>query len=392
MNVLHIIGNGFDLNQGLPTSYAHFYEYYLHLMPQKTDSDAVLKLRKKLYEKLSDKETDRWSDLEKTLGELTIEFETESEFIDAYLDIYHHMLDYMKTVYDNSEVMKFDKVEGTIYHDLAMPWKYLVARERIEVEKSLPLEYETVSIINFNYTDTLNRLCDLKKFLGKLIGQYDNRNIIYNGCLHVHHKLENNDILLGVDNPAQILNEKLRGGEELMNYLIKPQTNVEMGNMVDTRCVELIRNARIISIYGMSIGETDTTWWKEIGNRLMKDNSVRVLYYPFISNIDSVLPIQMPILRREQLRNLCKFLNVKPDDVKGRVFVNFCNLKGIRNIFTNDGRKDVKENFKKIMSLFQDKGVIFKSQGKLDSTHSIIGSPLVAKKIVPKVIERSTLF
>lgn len=114
MNVLHIIGNGFDLNQGLPTSYAHFYEYYLHLMPQKTDSDAVLKLRKKLYEKLSDKETDRWSDLEKTLGELTIEFETESEFIDAYLDIYHHMLDYVKTVYDNSEVMKFDKVEGTI--------------------------------------------------------------------------------------------------------------------------------------------------------------------------------------------------------------------------------------------------------------------------------------
>lgn len=361
MNVLHIIGNGFDLNQGLPTSYAHFYEYYLHLMPQKTDSDAVLKLRKKLYEKLSDKETDRWSDLEKTLGELTIEFETESEFIDAYLDIYHHMLDYMKTVYDNSEVMKFDKVEGTIYHDLAMPWKYLVTRERIEVEKSLPLENENVSIINFNYTDTLNRLCDLKKFLGKPIGLYDSRHIIYNGCLHVHHKLENNDILLGVDNPAQILNEKLRGGEELMNYLIKPQTNVEMGNMVDTRCVELIRNARIISIYGMSIGETDTTWWKEIGNRLMKDNNVRVLYYPFISNIDRVLPIQMPILRREQLRNLCKFLNVKPDDVKGRVFVNFCNLNGIRNIFTNDGRKDVKENFKKIMSLFQDKGVIFKS-------------------------------
>ena len=32
MNLVHIIGNGFDLNQGLPTSYAHFYEYYFQLV------------------------------------------------------------------------------------------------------------------------------------------------------------------------------------------------------------------------------------------------------------------------------------------------------------------------------------------------------------------------
>lgn len=70
-------------------------------------------------------------------------------------------------------------------------------------------------------------------------------------------------------------------------------------------------------------------------------------------------------------------MSVKTDSLRFRILFS---LNGIRNIFTNDGRKDVKENFKKIMSLFQDKGVIFKSQGKLDSTHSITGSPLVAKK------------
>lgn len=58
MNIVHVIGNGFDLNQGLPTSYAHFYEYYFQLRPQKSDSESVLKLREKLRDRLYDVQTD----------------------------------------------------------------------------------------------------------------------------------------------------------------------------------------------------------------------------------------------------------------------------------------------------------------------------------------------
>ena len=43
MNILHIIGNGIDLNQGLPTSYAHFYEFYFQLAPKEGDTDAINK-------------------------------------------------------------------------------------------------------------------------------------------------------------------------------------------------------------------------------------------------------------------------------------------------------------------------------------------------------------
>lgn len=106
MNIVHLIGNGFDLNQGLPTSYAHFYEYYFQLRPTDADFESVLKLREKLRERLYDEQTDKWADLEKTLGELTIEYETEAEFEEAYLDIYRHLLEYLKAVYDNSEVAK----------------------------------------------------------------------------------------------------------------------------------------------------------------------------------------------------------------------------------------------------------------------------------------------
>ena len=372
MNIVHVIGNGFDLNQGLPTSYAHFYEYYFQLRPQESDSEPVLKLREKLREKLYDKQTDRWADLEKTLGELTTEFESESEFEEAYLDVYRHLLKYLKAVYDNSEVAKFEKLEETIYRDLAMPWKHLVLRERVALENSLPSEDVHVNIINFNYTNTLDRLCDLPKNVGKNMGRYDNRNTIYDGCQHVHHKLESNDILLGVDNANQILNESFRGNETMQNYLIKPQTNTGLGTMVDARCAEIIRKARIICIYGMSIGETDAIWWKEIGNRLMNDNNVRILFFPFISNIADVLPIQQTLFRNQQVRNLCRFLGVKSNDVKGRVLANFCNLPGQRNIFTNTSRKDVRENFEHTMALFQEKGVIYKPQPKsVDGRHSL---------------------
>lgn len=364
MNIVHVIGNGFDLNQGLPTSYAHFYEYYFQLRPQESDSESVLKLREKLRERLYDEQTDRWADLEKTLGELTTEFESDTEFEEAYLDIYKHLLEYLKAAYDNSEVAQFDKLEETLYLDLAMPWKHLVLRERIAVENGLPSEDVHVSIINFNYTNTLGRLCDLPKVVGKNIGRFDNRSTTYDGCQHIHHKLENNDIILGVDNANQILNDSFRNNETVMNYLIKPQTNTGLGNMEDAHCAQLIRKARIICIYGMSIGETDTTWWKEIGNRLITEPGVRVLYFPYVNDINSVLPIQLPIRRSEHIRNLCKIFGVKPSDVKGRILVNFCNLTGQRNIFTNPSRKDVNENFEHTMALFQERGVIFKPQPK----------------------------
>ena len=393
MNIVHLIGNGFDLNQGLPTSYAHFYEYYFQLRPTDEDSESILKLREKLQLRLYNEQTDRWADLEKALGELTIEFETEAEFEEAYLDIYRHLLNYLKAVYENSEVAKFEKPEETFYYDLAMPWKHLVQRECIELESSLPLEDVHVSIINFNYTNTLGRLCDLPKSVMKSMGRYDNRNTIFDGCQHVHHQLESNDIILGVDNINQIMNERFRADETVMNYLIKPQTNTGLGNMVDTRCAELIRSARVICIYGMSIGETDTTWWKEIGNRLMRDHSVRVLYFPYSNDITNVLPIQLPLRRTRQIRHLCKFLGVKSNDVKGRVLVNFCNLPDQGNIFTNTSHKDIWENFEHTMALFQEKGVIFKPQPKpTDSRLSLETiSPIEYKKLFePRFYRKKT--
>ena len=201
------------------------------------------------------------------------------------------------------------------------------------------------------------------------MGRYNNRNTIYEGCQHVHHELATNDIIMGVDNPNQIRNESFRGNETVLNYLVKPQTNAGMGNMVDSSCVNLIHSARIICIYGMSIGETDTTWWKEIGKRLMQDSAVRVLYFPYDSDIADMLPIQLPLRCSEHISQLCQHLGVKRNDVKDRVLVNFCNLTRQRNIFSNLKSKSLKDNFENTMALFQEKGVIYTPEPKQSGSH-----------------------
>ena len=362
MNIVHIIGNGFDLNQGLPTSYAHFYEFYFQLVPQEKDTEAVRKIRELLEKKLYDKRTDRWADLEKTLGEVAAEFESDEEYAEAYLDVYTHLMDYLSGACENSELVKFENPEKTLYYDLALPWKHLVPRDQNTIEQHLPSEDIHVNIINFNYTDTLDRISELPCNVGKRLGLYGNRNMVYDGCQHVHHRLKNRDVILGVDNLSQIANEKFRNDERIQSYMIKPQTNTAMGNLEDRRCRERIQSAYMISIYGMSIGETDTTWWKEIGKRFKAEKGVRILYFPYVKDIASVLPIDLNLRRVQAIRDLCSKVGVTYEEAKDRVFVNFCNMPGRRNIFTNTKQKDTRDNFENVMAEFQEKGVIRKPQ------------------------------
>lgn len=387
MNIVHIIGNGFDLNQGLPTSYAHFYEFYFQLVPQEKDTEVVRKMRELLAKKLYDKRTDRWSDLEKTLGEVAAEFDSVEEYAEAYLDVYTHLMDYLSDAYKHSELIKYDTPETTLYSDLATPWKHLIPRDQTAIEQHLvPTSNEAhVKIINFNYTDTLQRISELPNKAGKSLGRYDNRNTVYDGCLHIHHQLKNRDVILGVDNANQIANDKFRNDESVQNYLIKPQTNTGLGNLEDRRCRELIQNAYVISIYGMSIGETDTTWWKEIGRRFKAEQGVRILYFPYEKDISTVLPIQLPLRRSQAVRELAAKIGISYQEAKDRILVNFCNLPGERNIFTNPKQKDTRDNFENVMAEFQERGVIRKPQ-KVD-----IKSPFHLD-LMPPIPEHEPLF
>lgn len=394
MNIVHIIGNGFDLNQGLPTSYAHFYEYYLQLIPKENEPESVMRFRELLEEKLLEERTDEWADLEKTLGRLTSEFENVDDYEAAYLDVYTHLMVYLNKVYQHSLVQKFENQEKTLYADLYQPWQHLTLADKERVESIIPIrENFYVSIINFNYTDTINRISDLSTKEGIIIGRTQNSAAYYVGCKHIHHTLAGNDIILGVDNVSQIENNLFRDDERIQNYLIKPQTNTGLGTRVDNQCKELIANAHLICLYGISVGLTDKTWWQAIGKRIANNKNVCVVYFPFEKNIASLLPIRYPLSWNNHKRHLLKMMDLKDKELMQRIFVHFCNQPDHRNIFSNPKKENIDDNFEDVMARFQKEGKIRKPVEKSNNRMSLKLMPPIDYNqfIKPKIYRERTI-
>ena len=65
MNFVYLIGNGFDINLGMETSYDKFYEFYEQ---QKCTSSVVEKFKSEISDDLQ-----KWADLEVSLGSYTKE-------------------------------------------------------------------------------------------------------------------------------------------------------------------------------------------------------------------------------------------------------------------------------------------------------------------------------
>lgn len=362
MNITHIIGNGFDINQGIPTSYAHFYEYYLQLMPAENESEVVKQFQVRMYNELLEHQTEKWSDMEKGLGVETMQYSSAGDFETVYMHVYNHLMEYIDYAYRLSDVAKFDNPEKTIYQDLIKPWQHLVPSDIEQVEMSFKRVNDVhVRILSFNYTDTFNRVSDLQKRVNGVLGMEHAMTYHYDGCIHIHHALSTHDIILGVDNTDQIANKELAKYESIGNLIVKPQTNHALGTLIDRQCKDTISYSDIISIYGVSLGETDATWWKEIGKRIKSDLDVRVLYFPFEKEIAHVAEIQKPTLRTKYKHQLMDALGIDRSNRKNyenRIFVNFCNNPGGRNIFSNPKKESLSDNFENVMSVLQKEGKI----------------------------------
>lgn len=72
MQILYLIGNGFDVNLGMKTKYTDFYKFYQEI---ETESTILKNLKKNINRKVI-----TWSDLELRLGEYTQSLKTDEEF------------------------------------------------------------------------------------------------------------------------------------------------------------------------------------------------------------------------------------------------------------------------------------------------------------------------
>ena len=88
MNVVYILGNGFDKAQGMATSYPEFYKY----LDLEERSALIEQLKKEIK---SDKE--QWSDMEEAFGKFSSKIDTEDNFTKLYFDLNDLLQIYLKS-------------------------------------------------------------------------------------------------------------------------------------------------------------------------------------------------------------------------------------------------------------------------------------------------------
>ena len=274
MNLTYIIGNGFDLNLGFPTDYSHFYDYYCDI-PSNTKNIESLKEDIKQYK---DKD---WADLEIGLGNYTSKVSTPDLFQDAYLDLNCQLSSYMTAVNELIKTNMSDSLKEKIVNDLRFPESSLpnelediINRYRRSIIRSSGNSLTVINVLSFNYTHTIEHL-----ELNKTIGYKDEYTTFKNGRLkHIHRAIGDNGVWLGVDNEIQIKNESFRNDRLIRQLLIKPYDIISSGSGLMNEAKTIIDSSDLICVFGSSMGITDLTWWRMIGDRLYNSNC-KMIYF-----------------------------------------------------------------------------------------------------------------
>lgn len=294
MNVLYIIGNGFDKAQGMKTSYPEFYQY---LMANTDDGSVLLQQLKKDI----DANKELWSDMEEAFGQFTSKVETATDLEKLYFELSDCLQSYLKE--EEKTFVPSDQLRKKFQDDFLSPGQFLGATDRgryIEFAHRMTKGMD-ISVMSFNYTDTLERLLSLGKGKDKNYGNsYYLRQII-----HVHGTLDNS-IIIGVDNEDQIMNKKLSISEDVKDFLVKEQSNLAMKFTRHLVCEKLISEAQLIILYGVSMGKTDAHWWKLIGEQFKKRDSLCVIQFLYVPN--AISPTRRQLLGRVEREQRIEFM------------------------------------------------------------------------------------
>lgn len=279
-NILFILGNGFDLNYGLPTRYQHFYSYYKSHLPEDIN---VREVAKQFL--ACDRERD-WSRLEAYFGEFV------SRYIDKHQDVtedimigfYDHLNscleDYLLLV--ESQFVEngvTDLERAKFLKDLESPQMYLTEVERGLISIVYGAERR---ILNFNYTSLVSRL---------------RSSILYR---HPHRRLQNNGLIFGVNDRSQLTGRVLgKEFEYFVRQIVKPEANADIGSEEYLQAKSFIQEADMICFFGLSYGATDKYWW-DIVRDVYKSTELIIILFPYIP--ERLREYQKP-MRRDKVRS-----------------------------------------------------------------------------------------
>ncbi|KAA3611240.1 MAG: hypothetical protein D8M58_14815 [Calditrichaeota bacterium] len=265
MNILFIIGNGFDLNLGMKTKYTDFYKYYQSI---DSSSDSIINLKKDISINLKN-----WSDLELALGKYTQNINSVKEFDLVFEDIGDNLCDFLLQTESNFNFNKIDKKK--LFDYFSYPERLLLKSDKDKLsmfKRNWNNSNWNVNVITFNYTRSIEKILG-EKPQNLQIGSNNNYKIILQRIEHIHG-YANDRMVMGVNDISQIANTSFHTNQDILEALVKNSCNQANKHGIDILCKQQISYANLICIFGSSIGDTDKMWWIEIGKQLLKGSSL----------------------------------------------------------------------------------------------------------------------
>lgn len=313
----YIIGNGFDICQGCKTRYSDFYKRYTEKGTETSDYPLKFRMRPydgeendldedaiKIYERLRERlveygdaaeakgnrhkaakdgklrKIENWADFEQAIGEFSSEIDYTEDNADIYIEI---LTDFAEKfglyIADEVEKKSADRIRDgeKIYHMMEKSIETIVSLIGIPTDAALECAF-----VSFNYTRLLNDCVASWKEKGKT-NRFDEvvDSALFNvsgvgSAEYIHGNLSKN-MIIGVDNQAQITNEDFRKNEEELDAFIKSRQRSDRKIPYELKMRKIIEKSNAICIFGTSIGETDKRWWSEIALWLTENKNNRLV-------------------------------------------------------------------------------------------------------------------
>ena len=307
-----IIGNGFDRNCGLKTSYKDVYKQYVLTSSRNVTID---KFKKEISYR-----SDYWSDFELGMSKYAMTFDSEDGFIecleDFYLFMHHYLIDIQRSFHEEWKKTKTHNMAISSFTNSINNLGKGISHNIDEILNTNSANIiSNIGFISLNYTDIFDTL---------LKSAYNG--VFYHDPIHIHGVL-GDDPILGMDRDDQ-LNIHFAITDRLRRHFIKPFFNNEYDTSRIIMANDCIDQADYIFVYGASLGESDLSWREKLLSWLCNNDDHHLfLYFYDNEEINSSSRATIIDYENDQKRSIISKWGLTPNEVPDKRLHLPCGIK-----------------------------------------------------------------
>ena len=268
LNVAILIGNGFDLSAGLPTSASDFVR---HLKKWLKKNDLR---NSKIFQSITCNPAG-WCDFETQIGRISTKYSDAEEYRKEMVYVDEALYEYIMRA---NETMTNRFIEQNardcLYSLASFPNTLPEAIQAHIGNHYLSGGNPNISftVVNLNYTTVIERMLELAEREAILAPWSPSLSTV---CVHPHGTLDTN-MIVGVNDTNQLKNSSFANDALVQKDLIKPCLANDCNAAAYAAAQDAFKDADIILVLGSSLGKTDRDWFRTIADRLNNDGILLV--------------------------------------------------------------------------------------------------------------------